>query len=40
MLLDEDIVELEKPDGICSLNFAEDEFSRLFLHSSIFSIIH
>ena len=40
MLLNEDIADVEKPDGICSLNFAVDEFSGLFLHPSIFSIIH
>ena len=39
MLLNEDIVDFEKPDGICSFTFAVDEFSRLFLHPSIFSII-
>ena len=39
MLLNEDIVDIEKPDGICSLNFGVDEFSGLFLHPSIFSII-
>ena len=40
MLLKEDIVDIEKPDGICSLTFDADEFSELFLHPSIFSIIH
>ena len=40
MLLNEDIVDLEKPDGICSLTFAVDEFSGLFFHPSILSIIH
>ena len=40
MLLNEDIVDIEKPDGICSLTFVVDEFSGLFLHQSIFSIIH
>ena len=34
------IVDIEKPDRICSLTFAADEFSDLFLHSSIVSIIH
>ena len=34
MLLNEDIVRK------CSLNFVADEFSGLFLHPSIFSIIH
>ena len=40
MLLKKDIVDIEKPDGICSLTFVVDEFSGLFLHPSIFSIIH
>ena len=40
MLLKEDIVHIEKPDGICSLTFVVDEFSGLFLHPSIFSIKH
>ena len=40
MLLKEDIVEIEKPDEICSLTFDVDEFSGLFVHPSIFSIIH
>ena len=39
MLLHEDIIDIEKPDGICSLTFVVDEFSGLFLHPSIFSII-
>ena len=40
MLLNDDIVDIEKPDGVCLLNFVVDEFSGLFLHPSIFSIIH
>ena len=40
MLLNEDIVDIEKPDVICSLTFVVDELSGLFLHPSIFSIIH
>ena len=36
----EDIVGIEKPNGICSLIFDGDEFSGLFLHPSIFFIIH
>ena len=40
MLLNEDIVDIEKPDGICSLTFDVDGFLGLFLHPSIFSIIH
>ena len=39
-VLSDDIVDMEKPDGICSLTFAADEFSGLFLHLSIFSITH
>ena len=40
VLLNDDIVVIEKPDGICSLTFVVDEFSGFFLHPSIFSIIH
>ena len=40
MMLNEDIVDIEKPDGICSLIFVVDEFSGLVLDPSIFSIIH
>ena len=40
MLLNDDIVDIEKSDGICLLIFAEDEFLALFLHAPIFSIIH
>ena len=39
MLLNEDIVYIAKPDGICLLTFIADEFSGLSLHPSIFSII-
>ena len=35
MLLNRDIVHIEKPDGICSLAFVVDKFSGLFLHPSI-----
>ena len=38
-LLKEDIIDIERPDGICLLNFVVDEFSVLFLHPSILSII-
>ena len=38
MLLNEDIVDIEKPDGIFSITFVMDKFSGLFLHPSIFSI--
>ena len=40
MLLNEDIVDIEKPHGICSLTFVVDEFSGLFLHPPICFIIH
>ena len=40
MILNEDIVDIDKSDRICSLNFVADEFSGLFLHVSIFSIIY
>ena len=40
MLLNENIVDIEKPDGIYLLTFFVDEFSGLFLHPSIFSIKH
>ena len=40
MLRNEDIVDTEKPDEICSLNVIIVEFSGLFLHPSIFSIKH
>ena len=39
MLLN-DIIDIEKPDGICSLTFVENEFCKLFLYPSVFSIIH
>ena len=40
MLLNKDIVDIEKSVGICLFTFVVDELSRLFLHPSIFSIIH
>ena len=39
-VLNDDIVDIEKPDGICLPTFVVDEFSGLFLHPSIFSIKH
>ena len=36
MLLKEDIIDIEKAHGICSLTFVVGEFSGLFLHPSIF----
>ena len=38
MLLNDDIVDIEKIDRICLPTFAVDECSGLFLHSPIFSI--
>ena len=35
MLLNDDIVEIEKPDGICLVTFFVDESPELFLHPSI-----
>ena len=40
MLLNDDIIDIEKPDGTYSLTFVADEFSGLFLHVSVFSIKH
>ena len=40
MLLNEDIVDIEKPGEICLITFVVHEFSGLFLHPSIFSTIH
>ena len=38
MLLNNDIVDIEKVDGISSFTFVVNYVLRLFLHSSIFSI--
>ena len=40
MLLNDDIVDIEKPDGLCSLTFVVDQLPGLFLHPLIFFIIH
>ena len=40
MLLNDDIVDIEKPDGMCSPALVVDGFSGLFLHPSIVSIKH
>ena len=40
MLLKENIVDIEKPDGICLHTFVVDEFSGLFLHPLFFSDMH
>ena len=36
----DDIIAIEKLDGICSLTFVVDEFSGLLLHPAFFSIKH
>ena len=38
MSLNNDVVDMEKPDGIRSFTFAVDDLSRLFFDTSIFSI--
>ena len=38
MLLNDDTVGIEKPDGICFPTFVVNAFLRLFLHTSIFPI--
>ena len=40
MLLNDNIVDIEKSDGICSPTFVVDELSGLFLHASVFSMKH
>ena len=40
MLLNDDIVDIEKPHGICSLTFVIDQFSGLFVNSWIYSMAH
>ena len=40
MLLNDDIVNVETPDGLCLPTFVVDEFPGVFLHPLIFSIIH
>ena len=40
MILNEDIIDIKKPDGLCSLTFVVDAFSGLFLHLPIFSVTH
>ena len=32
--------DIEKPDEICLLTFVVDEYSGLFLHPTVFHIIH
>ena len=38
--LNDDIVDIEKPDIICLLTFVVDKLSGLFSHPSIFSMKH
>ena len=40
MLLNEDILGIEKLDGICLAIFVLVQLSGLFLHESIFSVLH
>ena len=40
MSLNDNIVDIEKPDGIYLHTFVVNEFSGLLLHPSIFSIKH
>ena len=40
LFLNGNIVDIEKPNEICSLTFAVDECSGLYLHPSVFSIKH
>ena len=40
MLLNNDFADIEKPDEICLLTFVVEEFSELFLHTSVFSIVN
>ena len=40
MLLNEDVVDIGKPDGTYSLTFVVDKCSALFLHPAIFCIKH
>ena len=40
MLLNDDIVDIEKPDGICLSTFVADKFSGLLLDLSVSFIKH
>ena len=40
MLLNEDIVDIENPDGTCLLIFVAHKFAGLFLHPSVFFVTH
>ena len=39
-MLNENNLDVKKPDRICLLTFVVDEISGLFFHPSIFSILH
>ena len=39
VFLNDDIADIEKPDGVCSPSFVVDEFSGLFVCPSIFYIL-
>ena len=40
MVVNDDIIDIEKPDGICWPAFVVDQFSGLSLHLSFFSVIY
>ena len=40
MLVNDNIVEIEKSDGICPLTFVADKFLGVFIHLSISFIRH
>ena len=40
LLLNDDLIEIEKSNGMSSPNFAVDNYPGLFLHPSIFSLEH
>ena len=40
IFLNDDVLDIEKPDGICLPTFPMNEFSELPLHPSIFFIKH
>ena len=40
MLLKENIIDIENPDGICSHTFDVDESSGLFFYPWVFYFIH
>ena len=40
MHLNDDLIDIEKPDEICLPTLVVDEILELFLHQSVFFIIH